>query len=268
VENLNSGTVWEMTNFAQVITLIGAGGKSTTLQALTTEIQAHGEKVIATTTTKVYPLPFQGVWRDKVLPPPADMEYPCFWHAGIIENDTVNRELSPIKWLGPSVERIDQVLRSKEGLDCLSKEANWVIEGDGARGKKLKCWDLHEPQIPLESQCAILVIHGGLWGKALVQEDVHRLEKCPGLAGEVWNEEKAVEYILNSPVFYPQYQKFFWIIFFNEYKEFKSKDLENSYLNIRQLLQSKARSVNLGPVHLRVASGNIREGKLRWYDLW
>jgi probable selenium-dependent hydroxylase accessory protein YqeC len=283
------GTLWEMTRFSRVITLIGAGGKTTTLQLLTKEIQNQGEKVIATTTTKTYPLPFETVWVSHILPPPAGITYPCFWYGN---TDTENN-----KWIGPSVEKVDQAIRDKSlddksfdhnrnmvsrlnsETDLMnkdvangnkgSKNAIWLIEGDGAREKKLKCWDSHEPQIPHESQCVILVIHGGLWGNFLTQEEIHRSEKSPGLVGKAWTGLEAAEYILNSPVFYPHYHRFQWIVLFNEYKTLNLTYGKNTvYLEslVKQL--KKTQRLRTHPAHLRIVSGNIKEGKLRWYDLW
>lgn len=248
----NSGSLWEMTGYASVITLIGAGGKTTTLQSLVREVDLRGRKVIATTTTKVYPLPFASVWCDPVFPPPDEGNYPCFWYAGRDPESPME------KWRGPDVESVDQAIRTKsssiekvnnkekvvegeqrsKGLGAVleaaertaSNEFVWVIEGDGAREKKLKCWASHEPQIPLASECVVLILPEGLWGKVLTEEEVHRPEICPGLAGQVWTAERAVEYFLNSPVFDPQYRELSWILLFNEY-DFSDNDLNDNDLN-------------------------------------
>lgn len=250
-----------MTGFTQVITLIGAGGKTTMLQSLTQEISDRGQNVIATTTTKVYPVSFGSVWPEPVLPPPLEIEYPCFWYAGLESEN---------KWIGPTVDQVDEAIRrdqaeNKKGASQGAKKV-WVIEGDGAREKKLKCWGSHEPQIPTESQCAVLIVHGGLWGKVLTDEEVHRGEMCPGIIGEVWTREKALEYILNSPVFYPRYKDLFWIVLFNEYEDKKDKK-DNDDVNF-EIVDLKKGDHNTFPAHLRIASGNVKEGLLLWYDLW
>lgn len=275
------GTLWEMTRYAQVIVLIGAGGKTTTLQSLTKEIHAQGKNVIGTTTTKVYPMPFKMLWKNPVLPPPLESEYPCFWYAG--------EEAGKTKWLGPTVDIIDQALclRVTRSKGEVKKDESkglldvWIIEGDGARENKLKCWDSHEPQIPFESQCAILVIHGGLWDKILTREEIHRPEKCPGLVGKSWSGEAAAEYIMNSPVFYPSYKKLHWVVLFNEYEGVNSRYfdptfyikrtiecLENDLRNHFVKHLAKVQGQIIRPAHLRIASGNVKEGRLRWYDLW
>jgi len=50
-----SGSLWDVTGRAQVVTFIGAGGKTTCLRSITREIDSAGHRVIATTTTKVFP---------------------------------------------------------------------------------------------------------------------------------------------------------------------------------------------------------------------
>lgn len=259
----SSGTLWEMTRYAQVIVLIGAGGKTTTLQSLTEEINAQGKNVVGTTTTKVYPLAFRKLWKNPLLPPPLESEYPCFWYA---EEETENN-----KWIGPTVDIIDQA------LSRTLKNSIWVIEGDGAHERKLKCWATHEPQIPFGSQVAILMIQGDLWGKILTGEEIHRPEKCSKRVGKPWSGEAAAEYIMNSPVFYPRYKELQWIVLFNEYEGVNSKYFDHT-LYIERTLECIQKNLGdqLSPVqepailpdHLRIASGNVKEGRLRWYDLW
>lgn len=273
-----SGALWQMTEFAPVITLIGAGGKTTTLQTLTKEIHALGHQVIATTTTKVYPMPFLSLWRGTENPPPQDIETPCFWYT---EPDLEKR-----KWIGPSKEVVDQAIREAkhrsgqgESNQGRLRDPIWIIEGDGAREKKLKCWASHEPQIPTETQCGILILDGGLWGKVLTDEAIHRAEECPGLVGQSWTVEKGVNYLLRSPVFDPRYKNIFWIVLFNEFEAFTQNPTNQMYnkrylaelvAKLRETFQGQSRSkdLNLRPSHLRIASGNAKEGRVRWCDLW
>ncbi len=268
-----SGTLWEMTRYAQVITLIGAGGKTTTLQSLAEQINAQGKNVIGTTTTKVYPMTWKAVWKNPLLSPPIGSEYPCFWYA--------REEAENQKWIGPTVDILDQALRLRVEHPETLEDNLWLIEGDGAREKKLKCWDSHEPQIPLGSRCAILVISGGLWGRILTGEEIHRSEKSPGLVGRAWSGEAAAKYILSSPAFYAEYEALDWIVFFNEY-DIGNPEYSESALYIESVIDclkkdfknhlenhsSQARKQVIKPLHLRIASGNARKGRIRWYDLW
>lgn len=257
-----SGTLWEMTRYTEVITIIGAGGKTTALESLASQIHAQGKKVIGTTTTKVYPMAWKAVWKNPVLPPPMGCEHPCFWYA--------SEEAENQKWIGPTVDILDQALRLRLEHPENFEDNLWLIEGDGARGKKLKCWDSHEPQIPQGSQCAILVISGGLWGRILTGEEVHRSEKCPGLVGRAWSGEAAAKYILSSPVFYSRYQALDWIVFFNEFDMDNPEYSENTFYieSTSGCLEKYFKKQLIKPLHLRIAFGNARKGRIRWYDLW
>ena len=142
-----------------------------------------------------------------------------------------------------------------------------MIEGDGARGLKLKSWGPHEPQIPGRSDCVVLVLDGGLWGRVLQAEQVHRPAGCLDLLGQVWNAEKAWRYFLRSPVFTPQYGKMSWVILLNN-------ESMNSYKPLLDLnhrwaeIQREVQDLKYWPKHLRIAAGDAKEGKLQWFDLW
>ncbi|TGE34570.1 selenium cofactor biosynthesis protein YqeC [Desulfosporosinus sp. Sb-LF] len=257
-----SGGLWDMTERVQVITFIGAGGKTTCLRSITQEIESAGQLVIATTTTKVFPEKHFKAWRN-LLPPLQDQENACFWYAKVEDESG--------KWVGPSIKMVNDAL----ARDLLSiPKRFWVIEGDGARERKLKCWGPHEPQIPMFTKCAVLVVDRGLWGEILQETQVHRPERCQGLLGQVWNAENAWSYFLKSPVFAPRYGHLSWVILLNspdecaENKESMSpKDLQelcHRWVGIRQDLDEQ----NHRPKHLRLAAGDAKGEKLQWFDLW
>ncbi|HZW83977.1 MAG TPA: selenium cofactor biosynthesis protein YqeC [Candidatus Deferrimicrobium sp.] len=247
------GSLFEMTGFARIVTFIGAGGKSTCLLSLAQEISTAGEKVIATTSTKVFPMPFAHAEKSVLLHEAES--YPYFWF--------VESESESGKWIGPSIETID-------AATCLSERQQhfWVIEGDGARRQRLKCWAPHEPQIPLSTECAVLVLDGGLLGKIIDSQDIHRVELFQGPLGVVWNLQHAWEYLLSSPIFAPRYHKMSWVILCNEFAgHLGNVDIEELAKVGFSALQGYHDSAML-PLHLRVAAGDAKEGKLRWYDLW
>ncbi|MEL1133747.1 selenium cofactor biosynthesis protein YqeC [Desulfitobacterium sp. THU1] len=252
-------TLWEMTGYAEVIVFIGAGGKTTALQALAQEIHSQGRRVIGTTTTKVYPMPssFWQSWERPDIPPPQGIDKPCFWYRGNGEEN---------KWLGPRVQIVDQALNER------TKDSGvWLVEGDGARGKKLKCWNQHEPQIPLKSQVAILLISGGLWGRTLTEEEIHRSEECPEFLGGLWASENAADYILNSPVFYPEYKELSWIVLFNAFNDPSYSNLEGISQAVLKSLEGQfinSRPSRTQPRHLRIAEGDVKKGSLTCCDLW
>lgn len=263
-EGLTSGSLWEMVGKKRVVTFIGAGGKTTCLLRLTEELGQTGKSVIATTTTKVFPLSFSTLWQSREVIPPREIISPCFWYAKC--EDTSG------KWRGIPLALLDQAIRE----DPAGYSRFWVIEGDGARERQLKCWATHEPQIPDSTEAAVLVIAGGLWGKTLEEKDVHRSELNPGLLGKVWCPELAWQYILNSPVFYSTYSQMSWSILFNSGSgPEKRPRLSLASHELRKLLEIGKRFLARDPAskgqlpqHLRIALGDAKEGRLQWYDLW
>jgi len=253
-----SGSLWDMTGRVQVVTFIGAGGKTTCLRSITQEIDSAGHRVIATTTTKVFPEEAMKGWENS-NPPPYEQEGACFWY--------VNVEEQSGKWIGPPLKAVDNAIASAR-TDQDLHDLHWVIEGDGAKGLKLKCWEPHEPQIPQLSDCVVLVLDGGLWGRVLQAEQVHRPAGCLDLLGHVWNAEKAWRYFLRSPVFAPQYGQMSWVILLNTKASMNSYkpllDLNNRWAEI----QREVKDQEYRPKHLRLAAGDAKEGKLQWFDLW
>lgn len=261
---MTSSSLWNMTHRSRVTTFIGAGGKTTCLRSLTQEIESAGQQVVATTTTKVYPEEGMIPWRAP-NPPSPNKDAACFWY------DRLEAESG--KWIGPSVNSVDNAIAEEH---CHSKRY-WVIEGDGARGLKLKCWESYEPQIPKYTDCAVLVVDRGLWGKVLQAEQVHRSYLCKDLLGTVWNAENAWSYFLRSPVFAPQYAPMSWVILLNSPEititnkgviaSRKPLDVINE-LKARWLELQQNSVIEMRPCHLRLAVGDAKEGNLRWFDLW
>lgn len=254
-----SGSLWAMTGRVQVVTFIGAGGKTTCLRSLTREINSAGHRVIATTTTKVFPEESMKRWRNP-NPPPSEQNGAYFWYTQVEDKSG--------KWIGPPTQAVDAAIGSSSLRTV--PDLYWVIEGDGARGLKLKCWEPHEPQIPQRSVCAVLVLDGGLWGNVLQEEHVHRPDGCRDLLGHVWNAEKAWHYFLRSPVFAPQYGQMSWVILLNRHGD-KSENTVEILLDLNQKwaeIRRESKDLKDLPHHLRIAAGDAKEGKLQWFDLW
>ncbi|MDQ7096978.1 selenium cofactor biosynthesis protein YqeC [Desulfosporosinus sp. PR] len=280
---LACGSLWEMTNRARVITLIGAGGKTTCLQRLTREISASGYPVTATTTTKVYPEVHIPAWHHG-QPPSSEHPGAYFWYSELEERSG--------KWLGFSPEIVDEAIQEDYQQSALEGEAfrHWVIEGDGAREHRLKCWAEHEPQIPRRSDCGVLVLAGSLWGQVLKAEDVHRAERCTDLLDLPWTEESVWRYLLRSPVFWPQYGGISWVILLNfhgvnivppsvlpeasegavlhNFSALNAKDLLEALSSRWLKLQEQGLDLEKRPRRLRLALGDAKEGTLTWFDLW
>ena len=309
-----SGGLWDMTRRVQVVTFIGAGGKTTCLHSITQELESLGKPVIATTTTKVFPEKHMSSWVSD--DPPKSQDKACFWYAKVEDKSG--------KWIGPTVNAVDTAISDdllsfkcrdnqeseqtrKASIDASSgtvpglhtdassslssvpdmhdlhldqRKRYWVIEGDGARGLRLKCWEPHEPQIPLQSNCAVLVLDRRLWGKVLQPNQVHRPQRCSDLLGSVWNAESSWHYFLGSPVFSTLYRKLAWVILLNGPGEIiktvnpminqkASEDINILGELSQKWVEIQARANNLNrPTHLRLAVGDAKEGAIQWCDLW
>lgn len=277
---LNEGSLWEMTGLAGVTTFIGAGGKTTSLHRLAGEITACGYPAVLTTTTKVFPSEDSVPWQNTDTPPPVAAT-PYFWYAGI------ERETG--KWLGPAREAVEAAIaresipKNQSYAESMPVEATvqnpstrfWVIEGDGARGHRLKCWAEHEPQIPANTECAVLVLDAGLWGTMLKEEDVHRSELCPGFPGQLFSTGTFWAYLKNSPVFYERYSQLTWVAMFNYKTGWDNSPLLGNaqgflneiYLSYRKKEQ-ELKAHNPLPKHLRIAGGDVKASPISWIDLW
>lgn len=270
---LREGNLRRMTEPARVVTFIGAGGKTTCMRVLTWELAAAGCPVIATTTTKVAPEEEMRSWQG-LFPPTVEIGEgarferlnPCFWYEETGEDG---------KWIGPSRQAVDEAIAAGYGYGDFTSEHSdyvsgnehyWVIEGDGAKRLKLKCWANYEPQVPYRTGCGVLVTDGGLWGKILHREYVHRPEACDEIIGKIWNAENAWRYFLRSPVFYPEYRRLSWVILFNApgLGLAEGEEILNAFRHCQKEINQRENK----PEHLRLAAGDAKEGKLRWFDLW
>jgi probable selenium-dependent hydroxylase accessory protein YqeC len=159
-----------------VISLVGAGGKTTILSGLVTELRRRGVTVIATTTTHTQP-------------PDSPTTAPPIVFASEEDN-----------WLQSVRARVDRygavtVLGARkrddklkglqpEDIDPLRGMADCVvIEADGARGRSLKAPASHEPVVPEWSTATIVVAGLDVLGRPLDKESVHRLEIITELTG-------------------------------------------------------------------------------------
>jgi probable selenium-dependent hydroxylase accessory protein YqeC len=169
-----------------VVSLVGAGGKTTVLYALSMELRRRGLAVVATCTTHMQ-LPESGT----TAPPLVVVGEVEDWLASVknalsrygsvtvIENRDREDKLQ-----GIDPERIAP-LRSL--ADCV------VIEADGARRRSLKAPADHEPAVSSDTTVSIVMVGLDALGQPLHERFVHRVEIVKELArsrpaGEITNE--------------------------------------------------------------------------------
>ncbi len=152
-----------------VISIIGAGGKTSLMFSLAKELSKSGKKVLTTTTTKIFmPTPEQSpdtIIADSFdeLIKKSEKKLSRFNHfsAG------AKQVLDPKKLKGFDPDIIDQLGQAA----CF----DWIIvEADGARRKPLKATDTHEPIIPEMTTHLIHVTGLDAVGTTLDDDHVHR----------------------------------------------------------------------------------------------
>lgn len=159
---------------APVVSLIGAGGKTTLLFALARALAASGLKVITATTTHIFP------------PTPAHSPR-CLRAPALQDIEKALQKHEHVTVTGPAVITKNQQRKlsglSFEDIAALRSVADMVlVEADGAAMRPLKAPASHEPAVPpCTTLCLALC---GLAGLGLpLQDAVQRPERAAALCG-------------------------------------------------------------------------------------
>lgn len=143
-----------------IITVTGAGGKTSLIYLLSEELSKKG-KVLITTTTKIY------------IPPKEKFESLEIIEERIkIFGDNKNIFVIGKSILGNKIIGVDyqEIERLKEKFDYI------LVEGDGAKEKILKDWNETEPCISPSSTKVIGVINLNILDLKINEENIHRFE--------------------------------------------------------------------------------------------
>ncbi len=160
----------------EVVSLVGAGGKTTTLYGLVTELRRMGLSVVATTTTNM-----QTPDSPTTAPPMVFASEEDNWlqsvrarldRYGAVTVVRARKRQDKLKGLEP--EDIDPL---RGMADCV------IIEADGARGRSLKAPAPHEPAVPEWTTSTIIMAGIDVLGRRLDEDSVHRLEIVQELSG-------------------------------------------------------------------------------------
>ena len=187
-----------------VISFVGAGGKTTTAMRLADELSAAGQKVIFTTTTKIMePVPREGEYllisddADEMLAriPELLARYPrvILAHGRLEESDTgIEEDVSyPFsvrtnKLQGVVPEMVDRLAAALPELVILN-------EADGAKHRSLKAPAAHEPVVPASTTLLVPMASLHVLGKPLSGEHVFRPERVAALSGIALGEPVTVD---------------------------------------------------------------------------
>ena len=171
-----------------VVSLVGAGGKTTVLYALATDLRKRGLSVVATSTTHM-----QMPVMDTTAPPLVVVGDEDNWLTTVKARlarygsvTVIQRRSREDKLEGVEPVMVDP-LRSL--ADCV------VIEADGARSRSLKAPARHEPVIPDETTLTIVLVGLDVLDGRLDEDQVHRLEVVTALSGTAPGMEVTEEVI-------------------------------------------------------------------------
>jgi probable selenium-dependent hydroxylase accessory protein YqeC len=157
-------------NTAEVISLVGGGGKTTLMFALAAELVSNGKSVVTTTTTKI-------LEPDKAQSPmllldtdEVELMRAFTSNIGKLKHVTLGSDkLATGRLKGISPQMVEKLARSKK-VDSI------IIEADGAAGKPLKAPNATEPVIPANTTLVIPVVGADAIGGRLSPENVFRPE--------------------------------------------------------------------------------------------
>lgn len=179
----------------EMVSLIGAGGKTTTLFHLATELHEQGGKVLATTTTKIFKPNKPHVQRlflvqdvDALISECQKISPPVIIGAGCGVDDDGKLLGLPTAWL-------DQLEKSRQ-FDGI------LVEADGAASRFFKVPSEMEPVVPDLSQLVVWVMAIKVLGKPLDANSVHRAERAVALLGTqlgtILTQEHIVQLLAHS----------------------------------------------------------------------
>jgi probable selenium-dependent hydroxylase accessory protein YqeC len=158
-----------------IVSFVGAGGKTTSLVRTAREQADIGLRVILTTTTRIL---VPGPLECDTLLVAADQGHlleqlgPAFGkHRRIAVGSAVSPEG---KLLGLDPRLVRRLSRAGDVL---------LVEADGARGKSLKAPAPYEPVIPIATTLCVIVVGADAIGKPLSEEWVHRPFEVARVAG-------------------------------------------------------------------------------------
>jgi probable selenium-dependent hydroxylase accessory protein YqeC len=161
----------------EVISLVGAGGKTTFMFRLAKELVLNKNQVVTTTTTKI-------------LEPTSEETKYLFIHSdGEKIKDFVGRHLYRYRHITVAQERLGA--RKLKGISPHLVDELWnlkeintvIIEADGAAGRPVKAPREWEPVIPLSTTSVVAILGLDGVGKALNEENVFQPEQVSKITG-------------------------------------------------------------------------------------
>ncbi|MFL5655649.1 MAG: selenium cofactor biosynthesis protein YqeC [Ktedonobacteraceae bacterium] len=160
-----------------LISLVGAGGKTTTMYTLASELAQRGSRIITTTTTNIY-FPKQGETDTLIVAAgtPALLKMiSAAWEQH--QRVTVaGKAIDADKIGGLQLDQPYELLM-KSGADVV------IVEADGARHGMIKAPAEHEPAVPPQTNVALLMMSAEAINQPLSGSIAHRPERVAAVLG-------------------------------------------------------------------------------------
>ncbi len=154
------------TNKAEMISVIGGGGKTTTIFKLASELKLLNKRVLIATTTAIYN-PSKDLY-DNLVILDNDQSMESNWGNGTIT--VLGRCISlQNKIIGVDSDFLNNIFK-KNFFDII------LVEADGSKERPIKAPASHEPVIPSFTSKTIGVIGMDALGKTIDESNVHRPE--------------------------------------------------------------------------------------------
>ena len=160
-----------------LISLVGAGGKTTTMYTLATELAAKGMRVVTTTTTNLY-VPRKGETDTLIV----SAETPTLLKMLNSAWKQYQRITVAAKAVG--AEKIGGLQLDQPFELLINSGADVVIvEADGARHGMIKAPAEHEPVVPPQTNIVLLLMSAEAINQPLSAELAHRPERIAAILG-------------------------------------------------------------------------------------
>lgn len=166
-----------------IVSIVGAGGKTTLMFLLANELKNN--KVLVTTTTKIFKpkedgIKYLGLRKDGYGYLQASNENGIYVYGNYVNNEDklVGLDLQELEYLKDSFSYI-------------------LIEADGSKQKYLKAWNDKEPVIYEGTNKTIGVLSLKSFEMEIKDENIHRLEEFLALTGGIVNEKVNLDILIN-----------------------------------------------------------------------
>jgi probable selenium-dependent hydroxylase accessory protein YqeC len=161
-----------------VISLVGAGGKTSLMFRLARELSGQGVPVLSTTTTKIY---IPGRNQSPAVMISSSARVLAAEARAMLRR---NSHISAGSQLIPFRNKLNGLL--PETIDALWQTGifHWIlVEADGAAGRPVKAPAAHEPVIPRSTRWVIGVVGLGAVGRPLTERWAFRLQQVSKITG-------------------------------------------------------------------------------------